>query len=163
MDFKKGCLWTASVCLGLSLSLSPQQQKEQASPEKHPAGIKPLVRKDLLNFGEPPPSLPLRNIFRPKSSASRGPVTRAPAPRRPEPKAPPPPDEPSFALVLNYIGSVQSGGRTMALVVRSGEALPLAEGEEAAPGYRVIRITPLEIEVEGPGGERKVFARQGDR
>jgi hypothetical protein len=51
----------------------------------------------------------------------------------------------------------------MALVVRSGEALPLAEGDEVAPGYRVIRITPLEIEVEGPGGERKVFPRQGDR
>jgi hypothetical protein len=51
----------------------------------------------------------------------------------------------------------------MALIVRSGEAVPVAEGEEIIPGYRVVRITALEIEIEGPGGERKVFSRQGDR
>jgi hypothetical protein len=164
MAYKKGYLGAVVAGLCFVLSLLPQQETARARPEKPPRETGPLIRKDLLNFGEATPPPTLRNIFRPVPSARRSPVPRKPAVSRKVAEGPSGDDQqPSFSLTLNYVGSVQAGGRTMALVVWSGEAVPVAEGEEIAPGYRVIRINPLEIEVEGPGGERKVFSRQGDR
>ncbi len=161
MDYRKGCLGVVLAGLALVLALGAQQGPAGAGAGQVSQEIRPLVRKDLLDRGEETPSPTLRNIFRPKPSVNRGPARPAPVAKRPAAKAPPP--EPSFSLSLNYVGSVQSAGRTMALVVRSGEALPVAEGDEVVPGYRVIRITPTEIEVAGPGGERRIFSRQGDR
>ncbi len=163
MAFKKSLLGVALTAACFALSVLPQEESKGEGTRKTSRETTPLIRKDLLDFGEetPPPSL--RNIFRPKRTVNRAAAPRVPAAPRPEAKTPPSEPEPSFALSLNYIGSVESGGRTMALVVRNGEALPVAEGEELAPGYRVIRITSEEIEVEGPGGERKVFSRQGGR
>ncbi len=163
MAFKKSLLGIVLTAACLVLAVLPQEENKGEGKRTPSRESTPLIRKDLLNFGEEgsPPSL--RNIFRPKRTANRPTTPRVQAAPRPEAKTPPSDSQPSFALSLNYIGSVESAGRTMALVVRNGEALPVAEGEELAPGYRVIRITLEEIEVEGPGGERKVFSRQGGR
>ena len=163
MDYRKGCLGVVLAGLGLVLTLSPRQESARPVSRKTAQESHPLIRKDLLGSGEETPPPTLRNIFRPKPSASRTPARPAPAVKRPATQTPPPEPKPTFSISLNYIGSVQSAGRTLALVVRSGEAIPVGEGEEVAPGYRVTRITPLEIEVQGPGGEKKVFSRQGDR
>ena len=126
---------------------------------------KPLVRKDLLVFGSPQAAPPLRDIFRPTAAA--GPAV--PRPLGPGPTAPAAgpaakPEAPGgFTLNLSYIGSVDKGGRTIALVVRNGQTVSVGEGEEIAPGYRVIRVTAQEIVVEGPNKEQKTFRRQGDR
>jgi hypothetical protein len=62
------------------------------------------------------------------------------------------------------VGSIKSSdGRTIALVLRGGQTLSVSEGDDVAPGYRVVRVTAEAIIIRGPTGETKTFAKQGDR
>ncbi len=126
--------------------------------------VKPLVRKDLLVFGKGEVAPPLRDIFRPKA-AGAGTVVRGPAGPafKPTPGALASEAPPSFNLNISYIGSVKSGGQTIALVLRGGQTLSVREGDEVASGYKVISVTAEAIVVRGPSGETKTFPRQGDR
>lgn len=125
----------------------------------------PLVRRDLLVFGsgEPPPLV--RDIFRPKAAPAAAPAVRRPSgPARPEAQEPPAEAAPTFTLSLSYLGSIrEAGGRTIGLVLRGGQTLDVAEGDTIAPGYKVVSVTSEAIVVEGPKGERRTFAKQGDR
>lgn len=124
---------------------------------------KPLVRKDLLVFGKGEIAPPLRDIFRPKASGA-GPAVLRPAGPSVKPAGPPAAEAPpSFDLNVSYIGSVKSGGRTIALVLRGGQTLSVKEGDEVAPGYKVISVTAETIVIKGPTGETRTFPRQGDR
>jgi Tfp pilus assembly protein PilP len=124
-------------------------------------GPKPLVRKDLLvlRTGEIDP--PLRDIFRPKPAAAAGRPARPSV--RPGPSAPEPEPAPTFTLNLSYVGSIKSGGRIIALVLRGGQTFSVSEGDEIVPGYRVLRVTAEAVVVRGPTGETRTFAKQGDR
>jgi hypothetical protein len=126
---------------------------------------KPLVRKDLLVFGSPQSAPPLRDIFRPKAAA--GPAVPRPLGPGPTTPAAGPASKPGapggFTLNLSYIGSVDLGGRTIALVLRGGQTVSVGEGDEISPGYKVVQVTAREIVVEGPNGERRTFRLQGDR
>jgi len=125
---------------------------------------KPLVRKDLLVFGQAEPAPPLRDIFRPKFAASAAvPVRPARAAAQPAPGGPASEAAPAFALNISYIGAIKSGGQTIALVLRGGQTLSVKEGEEIAPGYKVVSLSAEAIVVQGPSGETKTFPRQGDR
>lgn len=124
---------------------------------------KPLVRRDLLVFGQAAPGPPLRDIFRPKSAAAPPVFRPARSAAAPAAAGPAPEPEPTFALNIAYIGAIKSGGQTIALVLRGGQTLSVKEGEEIVPGYRVVRLTAEAIVVQGPTGETKTFPRQGDR
>lgn len=145
---------TAAALLALGGALALAAGQNAKAP-------KPLVRKDLLVFGEGEIAPPLRDIFRPRPSATPAPVSRPtvkPAAATPVPEAPP-----SFALALSYIGSIKSGGQTIALILRGGQTLSVKEGEEIVPGYKVIRLTAESIVVQGPTGETRTFPKQGGR
>jgi len=124
---------------------------------------KPLVRRDLLVFGsgEPPPLV--RDIFRPKAAPAAPSVRRASGPAKTAPEAPPPEAPPTFTLSISYLGSIRAGGRTIGLILRGGRTMDVAEGDEVAPGYKVVSVTSEAIVVEGPNRERRTFAKQGDR
>jgi hypothetical protein len=124
---------------------------------------KPLVRLDLLVLGpgEAPP--PLRDIFRPRTAAPAAAARPGGPAVRPVPGGPAVAPAPAFALNISYLGSIKSGGRVIGLVLRGGQTLDVGEGDEIAPGYRVVGVTAEAIVVEGPNGERKTFAKQGDR
>jgi hypothetical protein len=140
----------------------PPTNAEAAAPAGNPEG--PLVRKDLLGTGEKTNVLPRRDIFRPRVSASAalppGSLGSPPAAANLTPQAK---HAPAFNLNLVYVGSVRSGQKIVALVMTDGQTMPVAEGDEITPGYKVLRITDTEIEVEGPNALRKTFIRQGDR
>ncbi len=70
---------------------------------------------------------------------------------------------PAFTLSITNLGSIKAGGRGIGLVLRGGQTLDVGEGDEIAPGYKVVGVTAEAIVVEGPNGERKTFAKQGDR
>ena len=154
----------AILCLVSSLAPSPQETRAKKTPEQIAGESKPIVRKDLLVFskGQIPP--PRRDIFRPRFYGVPAASTGFPGrPQAPKPRAPKVEAPPAFVLNLVYVGSVRSGGKIVALVIRDGQTMPVAEGDEVVPGYKVVRVTPDEIEVEGPNSERKTFSRQGDR
>lgn len=145
----------ALFALAGALALFAAQERE--------AG-KPLVRKDLLVFGKGEVAVPLRDIFRPKAAGAATAFRRPAGPAvKPATGAPAAEELPSFNLNISYIGSVKSGGQTIALVLRGGQTLSVKEGDEVAPGYKVISLTAEAIVVRGPTGETKSFPRQGDR
>jgi hypothetical protein len=149
MGYKK--LLSAGLVLGGSIVIVSAQ-----------APRKPLVRKDLLVFGSGEIAPPIRDIFRPMT------VATPPARRSVRPTASPTATRSSdvpagFTLNISYIGSVNAGGRTIALVLRNGQTMSVGEGDHIAPGYKVVRVTAQEIVVEGPNSERKTFLRQGGR
>jgi hypothetical protein len=145
----------AGLVLGGVLALFASQTTEAP---------KSLVRKDLLVFGSGEIAPPVRDIFRPKTTAVPAAVRRAGGPAvKPSGDVPRPDVPQAFTLNLSYIGSIKSGGRTFALVLRGGQTLSVGEGDEIAPGYKVVRITAEAIVVQGPNGERKTFPLQGDR
>src|SRR5512140_244626 len=148
---------TAALLLALAVSLPLFAAQEGGA-------VKPLVRKDLLVFGKGVIGPPLRDIFRPRAYDA-GPVVRRPAGPavRPAVGTLVPEEPPSFNLNISYIGSVKSGGQTIALVLRGGQTLSVKAGDEIAPGYKVISLTAEAIVVQGPTGETRTFARQGDR
>lgn len=149
MEFRKAAI--AGLALSWAVSLFAAQEAR-----------KPLVRKDLLVFGSGEIAAPVRDIFRPKTAAppvvrrAGGPAVKSAAVS--QPGAPP-----SFTLNLSYIGSIKSGGQIIALVLRNGQTVSVGEGDEIAPGYKVVGVTAEAIVIQGPNSERKTFTRQGDR
>jgi hypothetical protein len=149
MAFRKAVI--AGLALGWAVSLFAAQE-----------GRKPLVRKDLLVFGSGEIAAPVRDIFRPKTAAPPV-VRRAGEPAVKSAGVSRPDASPSFALNLSYIGSIKSGGQTIALVLRNGQTVSVGEGDEIAPGYKVVRVTAEAIVIQGPNSERKTFSLKGDR
>jgi len=149
MAFRKAAV--AGLALGWAVSLFAAQEAR-----------KPLVRKDLLVFGSGEIAAPVRDIFRPKTAAPPA-VRRAGGPAVKSAAVSQPDAPPSFTLNLSYIGSIKSGGQTIALVIRNGQTVSVGEGDEIAPGYKVVGVTAEEIVIQGPNSERKTFPRQGDR
>ena len=149
MEYKKALV--ATLVLGWATGLFSAQEPK-----------KPLVRKDLLVFGSGEIAAPVRDIFRPKTVAlpavrrAGGPAVKSAAVSQTD--APP-----SFNLTLSYIGSIKSGGQIIALVLRNGQTVSVGEGDEIAPGYKVVGVTAEAIVIQGPNSERKTFPRQGDR
>jgi hypothetical protein len=145
---------------------APTEKTPKTAPVTAPAAgpAAPLIRKDLLRSAPAEIPAPRRDIFHPRNSGLPAPPPAAPG-RAPVPKGKGSavPASPTFVLDLVYVGSIRSGGTITALVMRDGQTTPVAVGDEIIPGYRVLRITPDEIEVEGPKSERKTFTRQGDR
>jgi hypothetical protein len=145
----------AGLSLGIAAGLVAAQEK---------AAPKPLVHRDLLVLGSRAIAPPVRDIFRPKTAAVPPDARQVGgAVARPASKSPAPEAQPSFALNISYIGSIRSGGRTIALVLRAGQTVSVGEGDELAPGYKVVAVTAEAIIVQGPTGERRTFARQGER
>jgi hypothetical protein len=145
----------ALLAVGGALALAAGQSGEAQ---------KPLVRKDLLVFGTGEIAPPIRDIFRPKTVAAPAPVFRPAGPAvKPAVGAPVPEAPPAFDLNISYIGSIKSGGQTIALVLRGGQTLSVKVGEEIVSGYKVISLTAEAIVVQGPTGETRTFPRQGDR
>ncbi len=124
---------------------------------------KPLVRRDLLVLGSGVPPPLVRDLFRPKAVPVAPAVRRPSSPAKSEPEAPPAEAAPTFTLTISYLGSIRSGGRTIGLILRGGQTLDVAEGDTVAPGYKVVSVTSEVIVIEGPKGERRTFAKQGDR
>ncbi len=138
---------------------TPKPEAAKA-PDKTTAAEPPLVRTDLLKAVSGNHVVPRRDIFRPKfAPVPQAPVPQAGRPPVAGPAAKPADPAPTFTLTLSYLGPVSGGGKTLALVTVNGQTLPVAVGDEVAPGYKVLRITADSVVVEGPNAETKTFTR----
>ncbi len=135
---------------------APDKKAEEKTTKAEP----PLVRTDLLKAVSGDHVVPLRDIFRPRFvAAPQAPVRQPGKPAAGAPAAKPAEAAPTFTLTLSYLGPVSGGGKTLALVTVNGQTLPVAVGDEVAPGYKVLRITADAVVVEGPNAETKTFTR----
>ncbi|MCX6568350.1 MAG: hypothetical protein NT147_04795 [Candidatus Aminicenantes bacterium] len=150
MAFRKAAI--AGLALAWAASLFAAQEARE-----------PLVRRDLLVFGSGEIAAPLRDIFRPRTAAISEAVRRAGGPAARSTDFPQPNASRSFTLNISYIGSIKSGGQIIALVLRNGQTVSVGQGDEIAPGYKVVEVTAEAIVIQGPNSERKTFPRQGDR
>lgn len=107
---------------------------------------------------------PQRNIFSPRrtglsQSESKGAGIPQGLQKNPGTVGP----EPSRAsLSLSYIGYIVSGEKIIALIVLEGDILYVEKGDIVGEGIRIGEITASEIEVIGPGSEKKKYLIQGD-
>jgi hypothetical protein len=143
------------------------QIEKETTP--NPPAEKSLIRKDLLapRSGDLP--LPRRNIFSPSEGSSkivpppvRNPVNPTPAAQAGGENNPI--QEPSEAgLNLSYVGYVRSAKRMIALIVLDGQPDAVREGEMIRPGFKLVKITPRDIEVSGPDSKTQKFSLQGGK
>lgn len=125
-----------------------------------------LIRKEWLKPPAGPAAPPRRDIFSPQGGAFVDPERRPdPAVR---PGAKPAADksveeEAQPTLALRYLGfsRVVASKKIVALVLVDGQAAAVEEGEAVGAGYKILKITSKEIEVQGPDGRSLTFPREG--
>ncbi len=159
-------LLSSVLVLGQAVGTTGQIKKEGTTK---PSSEKSLIRKDLLVLRQGDLPLPRRNIFSPSGE----PAGMVPPPVEKPVDAPPglqpeendnpnqEPEEP--ALNLSYIGFVRSANTIIALVVLDGQPVALNEGEMIRPGFKLVKITPRDIEVSGPDSKTQKFSLQGGK
>ncbi len=144
-----------------------QPQTKKSGAEK----ISPLIKTNLLpkkDFSSP---FILRNIFSPQrdsasldiSSSERlfGGLGKIISNRQDEPKGEK--ESPAgYNLSLRYIGYIYSPGKTIALIIYNGLAMPVAEGEFISSEFQVVKITPAEIIIAGPNKKEIRFSLEGE-
>lgn len=142
----------AGICLG-------QNKKTQEKPST------PLIRMDLLRKKESDIAVVKRDIFVAQSSVSAMPMALPVAPganpSSAETKTSEEPQE--LALSLRYMGYIQGGQKFLALILFENQAMAVAEGELVGPAWKVIRIEPGTIELQGPDEKTQKFALEGER
>jgi hypothetical protein len=113
----------------------------------------PSLNMDELNgiLTRPAPQ-PGRNPFELK--ATPGPQAMAKNPEPPPPPQVPPPPPPIPLKAEGY--SEKPGGVKEAYITEDQEVYVVHEGEEFGKGYKVVKITPQQIEVEDQNGHRTV-------
>jgi hypothetical protein len=118
---------------------------------KAPAGSidVPDVRLDALKQARPEMESHGRNLFReqPKAPPPPPPSQIARAPQAPDPNAPPPPPPPPPPIPLKFIGVVQAGGRSLAVLTDGRDVFYGREGEVVEGQYRIVRIGVESVEM----------------
>lgn len=152
----------------INFSLNGQPQAEKSVAEKIPSLIKMnLLPKKDVSF---PPVL--RDIFSPQAYSSPLPISSSEKQgsgpgqtisgqqiKLEEETASPT----GHSLSLRYIGYVHSIGKTIALIVLNGLAIPVEEGEFISSEFRVVKITPEEIVIAGPDKDELRFSLEGEK
>jgi Tfp pilus assembly protein PilP len=126
--------------------------------------LPPLIRRDLI----PAAARTFPPLKRDPFSAQifAGNETAVPAggggfagiPPEVKPAEEPPPILP---VAFRFVGYIKSSAGLVGLVLFQGQALAVREGDEAGPGWKVVRITAKEIEIQGPDGKTQVFPLEG--
>jgi hypothetical protein len=129
------------------------------------AGPPPLIRRDLVPAavrGFPPLR---RDLFSVQAYLPGGnPQESGPGFVTGPPEKGGPEEAPRPVFALRYVGFVQSQARTkfVGLVMFEGKFLAVEAGDTVGPGWKVLRLSAKEVEVEGPDGKIQVFAFEGE-
>jgi hypothetical protein len=105
-----------------------------------------------------------RNLFReqPKAPPPPPPSAARPVVPAPDPNAPPPGPPPPPPIALKFIGVVQAGGRSVAVLRDGSDILYGREGELVDGRYRIIKINVESVEVSYADGRgRRVIPLTG--
>jgi len=125
---------------------------------------KSLIRKDLLFEKGENLSPPIRSIFSPrKRRKSEAEFLPGEVQKKGEGVGS---ESGEKALVvmphIRYIGYINSGHRTVALIIFEEEALAVEEGEMVSEEIRVGKVSPREIEIIGPDSRKWKYLLEGE-
>lgn len=161
--------WLASfIILSSTLSfINSQNQEEKVGAGKAP----PLIKIKLLPDKEMNLPPVLRDIFSPQvysapvfishsSKQNSGAEQKMPGKQGEEETAS---HEAVYRPSVRYIGYVHSAGKTIALLIVNGLALPVEPGEYITPEFQVVRISPEEVIVTGPDKKEIRFSLEGEK
>lgn len=161
MQAKKrvGLFLIVFFCLGFCL-VAGEDNNDKEKAELKKTGS--LIRKELLYGERKELKPPKRNIFSPQASgnaeANLG-TLGVPQGQQEEGSLP---EASSSSLNLRYIGYVHSGQRIVALIVFEGQAVAVEQGERISEQLTVGKITTKEVEIVGPGDQRKIYSLEGE-
>jgi hypothetical protein len=140
----------------------------QKSPEK-PAvkPLKPLIRKDLLQKKAGRMTAPGRDLFSPRMTAGTEGLPLV----MPQLKTSLPPQEARSgesqapSLMLHYIGYSynKTKQKFVALVFFEEQVTAVQEGDVLPTGWKVLKITAKELEIEGPDKKIQTFSIEGEQ
>jgi hypothetical protein len=161
-------LFTFIFFISASSFLHGQNQEEKAGAGKGP----PLIKIKLLPGKEMTLPPVLRDIFSPQVysapvsiSSSRkqdaGAQQKMPGKQSGEEEAAS--NETVYRPSIRYIGYVHAEGKTIALLIVNGLALPVEPGEYITPEFQVVRISPEEVIVTGPDKKEIRFSLEGEK
>jgi hypothetical protein len=153
----------AAFILFLFAASLPGGQEKTAQKGDQGEG-KSLIRKELLLKEKKELQPPRRNIFSPRKAELRQPESEGIGmPEGLQKNAESIGSEAARApLSLSYIGYIISGEKIIALIVLEGDILYVEKGDMIGEGIKIGEVTPAEIEVIGPGSEKKKYLIQGD-
>lgn len=140
----------------------------QNPPEKPAVKLKkPLIRIDLLQKKGVRPVAVSRDLFSPKMIAGTEVLplvvpklkTTLPAEEGTSGESQP------TSLSLHYIGYCynETKKKYIALVFFEEQVTPVQEGDMLAPGWKILKITAKELEVEGPDKKSQTFSLEGEQ
>jgi hypothetical protein len=140
----------------------------QKSPEK-PAvkPQKPLIRKDLLQKKAVRMPAARRDLFSPRMTAGTEglPLVMPKLKTTLPPEEAPSGESQAPPLTLHYIGYSynETKQKFVALVFFEEQVTAVQEGDILPMGWKVLKITAKELEVEGPDKKSRTFSREGEQ
>ncbi len=165
----------AGLVLAVSALVSGQARPARGKKADPDMVTGPLIRMSLLERKEGPFAGAKRDPFIP--GAISGPEQALPhfgvktppqagqpggIPIKPEAMAEGA-EQPVPAVNLRYVGFIQGKEKLLALVMFNGQAVAVAAGETLGDIWKVDRVGPLEIVIQGPDGAPLKFALEGER
>jgi len=157
----------SGLVMAATLALICSGQAAKKTPGKR-SGIepaKPLIRKDLLQKKTGGTAAINRDLFSPQSILGN----QVMPPVMPKVKTTADEETPAAEsqppLVLHYIGFGynQTKQKYFAMIFFQEQVTTVQEGETLGPGWKVVKITAKELQVEGPDGKPLTFSRDGDQ
>jgi hypothetical protein len=146
-----------------------------AGREVQIAGVQPapgkpqrfLIRKDLLQKKADRTVIAVRDLFSPQNVMG---IDALPSMMPKEKNATPDQGAASgetqtSPMILHYIGYSynQTKQKFVALIFFEEQVTPVQEGDLLIPGWRVMKITAKELEIEGPDKKLQTFSREGEQ
>ena len=153
--------WRAAPAAG---GAAPPRAAETAAAGRADQSLPvPDVRLESLQAPRPEPVTD-RNLFREQAKAPPPPPPMPAAPPRAavDPDAPPPGPPPPPPITLKFIGVVQAGGRSVAVLSDGRDVMYGREGELVDGRYRIIKINVESVELSYADGRgRRVIPLTG--
>jgi hypothetical protein len=157
----------SGLVMAAAIVLVCSAQSAKKTPEKSAAGQpqKPLIRKDLLQKKTRGTAAIKRDLFSPQSILGNQdmPLVMPKVKTTADEESPAAESQPP--LVLHYIGFGynQTKQKYFAMIFFQEQVTTVQEGDTLGPGWKVVKITAKELQVEGPDGKPLTFSREGDQ
>jgi Tfp pilus assembly protein PilP len=152
------------LIISLGVMSAPAGAEEKAAARSGVQKVlKPLVRTEWLQKKSGPAAPVKRDIFSPQGASGSDAITPIEAPEKAAESRKAKVEAESVAVSFNlrYVGYIQSKQKVVGLILLDGQALAVEEGDSVGQGFKILKISAKEMEVEEPSGKLVTLALEG--